>query len=379
MTNTAKYANQDLSQSVGASDFLMTHFELNGPTCSVKKKDIEGTSEGAQLQRGDATGVEVPWVNPQLLNFKTKFKQRVYRLLNKYAIQRGPTYVFVEDKYEEFEQKFNAIQHEYMSEARDFSMNIDSHIADYIQAKPHLEAFIRRFSLSSQELMDKFTFKMAVPTKLAAHDENEQDELVKEVEEGFWEQVKGSATSFLKNLSSREYGTQRALAPVRALSTLMVNNTAISNRVLTVAKSFYNFMKQLPQEGRVEGSEFTDVIRWMGVLASDVGADAMNKKEDIDLNSLFKRDADDTDEPQQAQSSDEESTETETEVEAEDTQAVEAVETEEEVEVAAQQPDNASQDEVSIEAQDDSEEEEEMEQEVNVMNSPFNGGVNTLF
>jgi|GEM_PF-5810754 len=261
-------SNSQLSQELNAESFLLTHFELHGPTCSVKKKDVEGTSEGDSIQKGDANGVEIPWVEPRLLNFKAKYKQRVSRLLDRFAVRRGPTYCFTEENYKRFASEFNSIKSEFDDEALEFSEKLDEHVASYISKKPHLKEFILRHKLSKSDIRNRFRFEMAVPTALQAHDEAQQDELVKEVEAGFWKQIADRSKELLQSLSGREYGTQKSLGPVRDLAALMFNNSSLSDRVSEVANEVWAFVEDLPKFGKVEGSEFTDVVRYLGVLAS---------------------------------------------------------------------------------------------------------------
>ena len=234
----------------------------------MKKKDVEGTSEGDSIQKGDANGVEIPWVEPKLLNFKAKYKQRVSRLLDRFAVRRGPTYCFTEENYKRFASEFNSIKAEFDAEALDFSQKLDHHVASYISKKPHLEQFILRHKLSKSDIQARFRFEMAVPTALQAHDEQQQGELVREVEAGFWKQIADRSKELLQSLSGREYGTQKSLGPVRDLAALMFNNASLSNRVSEVANEVWAFVEDLPKLGKIEGSDFTDVVRYLGVLAS---------------------------------------------------------------------------------------------------------------
>jgi len=275
--------NTNLSEKVGSDTFLLTHFELEGPTCSVKKRDIEGTSEGDLLQRGDANGVEVPWVNPKLLNFKAKYKQRVYRLLERFAVRRGPTYCFTESNYAKFSAEFAAIKSSYDSEAQAFAANLDNEVEAYIARKPHLAGFVNKHRLSSSDVLRRFRFEMAVPTALQAHNESEQEALVLEVERGFWRQIADKSRDILQSLSGKEYAIQRSLAPIRTLADLMFNNSTLSRRVSEAAGVFWSHVRDMPKEGPVEGSQFMDCIRYLGIFASGEGEMAMDQKRDVVL------------------------------------------------------------------------------------------------
>lgn len=358
--------NAKLSQQVGETSFLLTHFELEGPTCSVKKKDIEGTSEGDAIQRGDANGVEVPWVSPKLLNFKAKYKQRVYRLLDRFAVRRGPTYCFTEENYQKFYQLFGDIKASYEAEADNFATNLDQSVDAYISAKPHLEKFVKKHRLDAQEVRNRFRFDMAVPTALQAHNDDEQDELVKEVEAGFWKQVADKAKDLLQSLTGREYGTQKTLGPIRSLAELMFNNSSLSPRVSMVGVDFWSYVDSLPKNGNVEGAEFTGVVRYLGLLASGECEQAFRENRMPVLD--------------KAQNNEEQ----ESEVEAKQPEQDEVPEQPEQSvseEVASESQVTETAETSPVESEAQQQDESEVIEEMNVanVNSLFENGVNTLF
>lgn len=361
--------NAKLSQQVGETSFLLTHFELEGPTCSVKKKDIEGTSEGDAIQRGDANGVEVPWVNPKLLNFKAKYKQRVYRLLDRFAVRRGPTYCFTEENYQKFYQLFADIKASYEAEADNFAINLDKSVDAYISAKPHLERFVRKHRLDAQDVRNRFRFDMAVPTVLQAHNDDEQGELVKEVEAGFWRQVADKSKDLLQSLAGREYGTQKTLGPIRSLAELMFNNSSLSPRVSMVGVDFWSYIDSLPKSGNVEGSEFIGVVRYLGLLASGECEQAFRENRMPVLDKSQNNEEQESEVEAKQPEQDEVSVQSEQSVSEEVSSEAQVTETAEASPVESETIETQQQDEL------------EVIEEINVadVNPLFENGVNTLF
>lgn len=271
-------ANKEIGSKLGEKEFLLTYFLMEGPTCTVKRGDIQGMLEGTTLNKGDISGAEFPWIDTTLLNFKQRFKQRVWRLLARFAIKRGPTYCFTEASYNTFKNEFIAIQREFLNEVDSFSSNLNHHIEGYIASKPHLEKLVRSVALTESEIRARFRFDMAVPTRLQAHNESEQEDLVLEVEESFWQQVSTRAKELLKALAGREHGTQKALNPVRDLADLIMNNQSLSDRVEHVGLEIWTFVEGLQRTGNIQGQQFLDTVRYLGLLASDECLDAFREK-----------------------------------------------------------------------------------------------------
>jgi len=236
-----------------------------------------------KLQDSDSIkGSKIRWFPKEPLNFTSKTKQSISRVLNSYGVRWGDMTIVPLARLEELQNEIASIEVDWAIALKDMLDNYDTLVSDWQMSNLDVADIMRRYTMDKLEFGGRFKMKMLPPvafSPLIQEGDNESaEELADDILSNLYDEVAKMASDiydksfFVADANGRKVARTKANRRIKDSFKRLIQKleglSFLDSNIEKVVSQTNVVLDSMPLTGWIEGANLSNLARWTLVMSN---------------------------------------------------------------------------------------------------------------
>lgn len=235
------------------------------------------------LQDSDSIkGSKIRWFPKEPLNFTSKAKQAIARVLSSYGVRWGDMTIVPLARLDDLQNDIKAIEIDWEMALNDMLDNYDSLVSDWQMSNLDVADIMRRYTMDKAEFGGRFKMKMLPPVAfnplIAEDDEESAEELADDILSNLYGEVAKMASDiydksfFVADTNGHKVARTKANRRIKDTFKRLIDKleglSFLDNNIEKVVAQTNVVLNSMPRTGWIEGANLSNLARWTLVMSN---------------------------------------------------------------------------------------------------------------
>jgi hypothetical protein len=236
-----------------------------------------------KLQDSDSIkGSKIRWFPKEPLNFTSKTKQSISKVLNSYGVRWGDMTIVPLARLEELQNEIASIEVDWAIALKDMLDNYDTLVSDWQMSNLDVADIMRRYTMDKLEFGGRFKMKMLPPvafSPLFQEGDNESaEELADDILSNLYDEVAKMASDiydksfFVADANGRKVARTKANRRIKDSFKRLIQKleglSFLDSNIEKVVSQTNVVLDSMPLTGWIEGANLSNLARWTLVMSN---------------------------------------------------------------------------------------------------------------
>jgi hypothetical protein len=235
------------------------------------------------LQDSDSIkGSKIRWFPKEPLNFTSKAKQSISRVLSSYGVRWGDMTIVPLARLDDLQNEIKAIEIDWDIALNDMLDNYDTLVSDWQMSNLDVADIMRRYTMDKAEFGGRFKMKMLPPVAfnplIAKGDEESAEELANDILGNLYGEVAKMASDiydksfFVADANGHKVARTKANRRIKDTFKRLIDKleglSFLDSNIEKVVAQTNVVLNSMPLTGWIEGANLSNLARWTLVMSN---------------------------------------------------------------------------------------------------------------